>query len=263
MVIITNNALVLTDGSGGEASSAFYNIAQYVGGSWTASYIYNSHGGAADGTAFVLQTTNATALGGGGGQLGYNGIAGGSLAFEINLYNGNNETPGIAISTDGVTGLYSSAAPVSTTSTDDVAVTLNFANGVLSASLVDTTTGATYTTNHTVGSLSDLLGGNVAYIGFTGGDGGASSFQNVRNFSFQSVLPPVALSASPVTGNSSVISWSAADPTYHLQTTTSLSSPVWVAGPTPVVVNGVNQVTVNVKGGSAQQFYRLIRVVCE
>jgi len=261
--LITNNVLQLTDGRGNEASSAFYQVAQYVGGAWTASFTYNSHGGGADGTAFVLQTTNATALGGGGGQLGYAGIAGHSLAFEINLYGGNNQTPGIALATDGATGIYQAAGPVSTTGTNDIYVTLNWANGVLAVSLTDTLTAAKYSTNYPVGPLVSLLGGNVVYVGFTGSDGGVSSYQTIRNFQFRSVLPPVALSVSPAAGSSFVISWPAADPTYVLQTNVSLSNPSsWGAGPAPVESGGTNRVTVSVTSVGRQQFYRLVRVVC-
>ncbi|MGA2246153.1 MAG: hypothetical protein ABSH48_14240 [Verrucomicrobiota bacterium] len=254
---IATNTLQLTDGNGGEASSAFYNVAQYVGGNWTASYIYNSHGGAADGTAFVLQTTNPVALGGSGGSLGYGGIPGNSLAFEINLYGGNNETPGVTLALDGATGIYQSAAPVSTTSTNPISVVLSFANGVLAASLTDLRTGTNYSTNYVVGPLTSVLGGNLAYIGFTGGDGGATSFQTVSNFLFHSVLPPVALSVSPASNGKITLSWPNAD--YQVQVTSSLSSPTWTAGPTATVVNGVSQVTVSVTGSGAQ-FYRLVRV---
>ena len=237
LAIIANNVLELTDGTnGGQASSAFYAVPQYVGGSWTASFTYNSHGGSADGTAFVLQTTNATAVGGGGGQLGYNGIAGNSLAFEINLYPGNNETPGIALAFDGATGVYKTAAPVDTASTNDIYVTLNWANGVLAVSLTDAGTLAHYSTNYTVGPIASVLGDDIAYVGFTGADGGAISYQTVSNFQFQSIIPPVSLSVSPVTGNSIVLSWPTNDANFVLQTNVSLSAPAWGTGPAPVVV---------------------------
>jgi hypothetical protein len=35
----------------------------------------------------------------------------------------------------------------------------------------------------------------------------------------------------------------------------------WTAGPTPVVVSGVNQVTVTASS-VAQMYYRLVRIVC-
>lgn len=262
---ISNNVLTLTDGGAGQASTAFLTNAIYVGGVWTASYIYNSHGGGADGTAFILQNTaaNAFALGTGGSGVGYAGMNSNSLAFIINLYNGNGETPGVALSKNGITGgtIYSSALPVSTTTTNDILVTLNWASGVLTATLKDTATLATYTTNYTVGSLASILGANVAYVGFGGGDGGITSFQTVSNFQFKSVLPSVALSVSPVTGNTFVISWSAADPNYQLQMTASLAPASWVSGPSAVLVSGTYQATVSVSG-SGQKFYRLIRTVC-
>jgi hypothetical protein len=255
---ITNNTLLLTDGNGGETSSAFYTIAQYVGGAWNASYIYNSHGGGADGTAFVLQTTNPAAIGGGGGQLGYTGIAGGSLAYEINLYTGN--PLGAILATNGANGGYIPTTPVSLTTTNDILVNLSWNAGVMTVTLTDQHTLATFTTNYNVGPLSSLLGGNLAYIGFTGADGGVASTQTVRDFQFHSVLPPVGLSLSPMTGSSFVISWPNADPTYVLQTNSSLTG-TWAAGPTPVTANGTNQVTVNVSG-NPQVFYRLLRVAC-
>jgi hypothetical protein len=264
--IIANNALTLTDGGGGEASSAFYNTAQFIAGDWTASYTYNSHGGAADGTCFVLQNgTNAMALGGGGGQLGYTGI-GNSLAFQINLYNGNNETPGINLATNGNTGIYySMGTNVDVNGTNDINVKLvwNHTSGILSATLTDAVTGGSYSTNYALGTLIPPLGGNLAYVGFCGGDGGATSLQTVSNFVFSAVLPPVALSVSPVVNNSFVLSWPAADPNYVLQMSPSLSSPSWSAGPVPVNNNGTNQVTINVTSGGGVQFYRLLRIVCQ
>jgi hypothetical protein len=255
---ITNNTLLLTDGAGGETSSAFYTVAQYVGGAWNASFIYNSHGGGADGTAFVLQTTNPAAIGGGGGQLGYTGIAGNTLAYEINLYTGN--PLGATLATNGATGGYLPTTPVSLTTTNDILVNLSWNAGVMTVTLTDQHTLATYTTNYNVGSLSALLGGNLAYVGFTGADGGVASTQTVKNFQFHSVLPPVGLSVSPMTGTSFVISWPNADPTYVLQTNSSLTG-AWAAGPTPVTANGTNQVTVNVSG-NPQVFYRLQRIAC-
>lgn len=255
---ITNSVLLLTDGGGGEASSAFYKTAQFVGGSWTASFIYNSHGGAADGAAFVLQTTNATAVGGGGGDLGYHGIPGNSLAFEINLYGGNGETPGIGVATNGGTRVYQSAAPVDTTTTNDINVTLHWGNGVLTATLTDMSTLATYTTNYTLGPISGVLGGTLAYVGFTGADGGATSTQTVRNFQFHSVLPPVSLGVASISGNSIVLTWPNADTNYVLLQSSSLTS-AFVTGPAPTVVNGTNRVTVNAT--SPQEFYRLQRIV--
>jgi hypothetical protein len=262
---IANNVLELTDGGSGEASTVFYTIPQFVG-SFTASFTYQGIG-SADGVAFILQNSSsgAIALGGGGGGLGYFGISN-SVALEINLYN----IPGIAPGTNGNTygagggAVYQSTGPVDVSSGHPINFKLNWAHGVLAVSLEDTVTLATYSTNYTFGPLTPILAGSdLAYVGFSGGDGGSASVQTISNFEFNSVIPPVSLSVSPVTTNSFLITWPAADPSYVLQKTSSLKSPSWVAGPTPVVVGGVNQATVNVNGGGGQQFYRLVRVVCQ
>jgi hypothetical protein len=260
--LITNNVLLLTAGHNGEQSSAFYTNAQYVGGSWNASYIYNSHGGGADGAAFILQTTNPAALGGGGGELGYGGIAGKSLAYEFNLYGGN--PPGAFLATNGFTGPYpyQPTDPVDATSTNDILVNLSFSSGVLTVTLNEPATSATFTTNYNVGPLESLLGGNLAYIGFSGATGGVNSTQTVRNFQFHSVLPAVKMSLAPATGRSFTIAWPSADPAYVLQTNSSLTTGTWVAGPTPVNANGTNSITVNPATGGQQLFYRLQRIAC-
>jgi len=259
---ITNSVLVLTDGGGGEASSAFYTNAQYVGGSWNSSFVYNSRGGAADGAAFILQTTNPAVVGGGGGALGYNGIAGNSLALEFNLYNGNGQTIGIAIVTNGATGVYQSTGTnVNVAGTNEILVNLNWSTGVLAVTLTDLKTSKTYTTNYTAGPLTGVLGGNLAYIGFAGGDGGSTSTQTIRDFQFHSVLPAVSLQSQKV-GNNLIVSWPASS-SYALQTNSSLTTPNWGNAPLPTTVNGTNQVTMDVTTGSGVLFYRLVRITCQ
>jgi hypothetical protein len=260
--LITNNVLLLTAGNNGETSSAYYSIAQYVGGAWNASYIYNSHGGGADGAAFVLQTTNPAALGGGGGQLGYATIGGNSLAYEFNIYGPNGI--GATIATNGAatpSGGFPATGSVNVAGTNDVLVNLAWNNGVLTVTLKDLSTLATYTTNYNIGSLSALLGGNLAYIGFSGATGGVNSTQTVKNFQFHSVLPSVKLSLAPASANTFNITWPSADPSYVLQTNSSLQNSVgWAAAPPPVTANGTNTVTVTPVG--QQLFYRLLRNAC-
>jgi hypothetical protein len=261
---LSSNVLELTDGTDGEASSAFYGVAQYAG-SFTASFTYVGDGGA-DGAAFILEDSSAgtLALGGGGGALGYFGITN-SVALEFNLY----IFPGIAPGTNGNTYgsgagiIYGTTGAVHVNSADPINVDLSFANGILAVKLTDTTTFATYSTNYQFGPLTPLLGGSdLAYVGFSGADGGTSSIQTFSNFEFNSVIPPVTLAASSVTAGSFVLSWPAADTSYVLQEAASLSDrTTWSPGPTPVVVGGLNEVTVTVPHGGGEEFYRLARVV--
>jgi hypothetical protein len=209
-----------------------------------------------------LQPLGANALGEPGGDLGYGPNITNSLAFEINLYPGNGETTGITAATNGNTHVYAATGPVAVNGPDPINVTLNWNNGVLSATLEDTVTSATYSTNYVLGPLNSILGGSqFAYIGFSGGDGGATSVQTVSNFEFETIFPPVSLSVAQGAGGSVVLTWPAGDSSYVLQVTSSLSAPSWGYGPAATVVGGVNQVTVT-PGGSGPQFYRLVRNGC-
>jgi hypothetical protein len=255
---LSSGVLELTDGTGGEASSAFYAVAQYVG-AFTASFTYTGNG-EADGVAFVIEDAASTtnALGDAGGGLGCKGVTN-SLAFEIDLY--TNPNSGVDLNTNGNIGPFAVSTPVSIDSGDPIDVTLNWANGALSVMLVDTTTSTSFTTNFTAGAPSVFLGGtDLGYIGFTGGDGSLTSVQTISNFSFMPVIVPVALSSSLGNAGSLIISWPAADPNYVLEVTPSLDPATWTTGPTPVTINGVNQVMVDTAGTQAQ-FYRLVRIV--
>jgi hypothetical protein len=263
-----NNVLELTDtnSNGGEASDAFYDIAQYVG-SFYASFTYSGDGGA-DGTAFILQNSQAAtnALGEPGGALGYwssAGVMSNSVAFEFDLFSLFG-VGGIAAATNGNTGsdgngaAYTAAGPIIFDDGDPINVVLNFANGILYVNLQDTLTKVTFATNYVYGPLTNFLGGSdLAYVGFSGADGGITSVQTISNFQFN---PPVALTLSPTAANSFTLSWPVGYSAYYqLQKTTSLTPPVtWSAGPTPSVVGPMNQVTVTVNASSPKQtFYRL------
>lgn len=260
---IATNVLTLTDGTGGEASSAFYQYAQYVG-SFAASFTYTAGGNMqADGSCFILQNspTGPNALGGTGGALGYYGISN-SVALEINLYS----VAGIAFGTNGATysngggSSYQPTGNISVSSGHPIDFNLNYVNGVLGVTMKDETTLETFSTNYVVGPLTPILGSSLAYVGFSGGDGGLTSIQSITNFVFTPVITPESLSATPEAGGKVIISWPATDPNYILQVSPSLSSPSWANGPTPTMVNGHYQVTFTPVG---TEFYRLIHVGCQ
>jgi hypothetical protein len=262
---ITSNVLELTDGDNSEAATAFYVTAQYVG-TFSASFTYTAAGNkAADGAAFILQNSSAgsNALGAGGGGLGYGGMTD-SAGVQINIYGGNGlGGVGIGFGTNGAIAQTVPTGAVDVNVGDPIEFQLQYANGNLAVMLTDPMVPATYTLNYPFASLLPVLNGtDLAYVGFSGGTGGLNAIQTISNFEFNSVIPPMTLTASPVTANSFVLSWPAADPSYVLKQTGSLSA-AWGPGPTPVVVGGVNQVTVTVPGGGGQQFYRLERIVCQ
>ena len=100
----TANVLRLTPASGGQAGSAWFNIQQPVAGGFTTVFKFQFTGASAppaDGIAFVIQNSSLSALGQGGGSIGYADgggtcegapcdIGGGipnSLAVEFDTYN--------------------------------------------------------------------------------------------------------------------------------------------------------------------------------
>ena len=180
---IVNNVLTLTDGGLGEARSCFLNNPVSIT-SFTASYTYQDiGGGGADGAAFVFQNSPSgpAAIGGAGGGLGYAGIAP-SAALEMNIYAGS--TPGIAFRVNGATGgPYSSTAPVSLPSGHPINFSITYDGATVVLSMTDTVAATSFTTNYTA-DLSSIVGGNTAYIGFTGASGGVASFEQISNFVF-------------------------------------------------------------------------------
>ncbi len=191
-------------------------------GAFNASFVYQENaaaGNPADGVAFVLQNSSsgAGALGGLGVGLGYSGITP-SAAVEINIYAPN--TIGTAYATNGAAGPYTSTtATVNPASGDPIAVTLSY-NGAssLTETMSDTVTGQTYSHTYATANIASAVGGGLAYIGFTGGDGGATSNQFISNFSYQPV------NILPVTTALSVANGGTLDITNCLQTVQSLSS---------------------------------------
>ena len=168
--------LTLTDGSGSEATSSFYDYPLYIG-AFTASFTYQDvNQGGADGVAFVMQNDlrGPAALGGGGGSLGLSGITP-SAALTFNLYANSSGGMGVSFGTNGAQGLpYHSASPVALNSGDPINVSVSYDGSVVSVVLTDAVAQASFTTT-IAGNLPAILGADTAYVGFTGGDGGTTS----------------------------------------------------------------------------------------
>jgi hypothetical protein len=270
---ITDNVLTLTTNGPIEASSAFFNIPQSID-SFTASYTYIASGDkGADGTTFCLENDPAgvSALGGAGGDLGFNGITN-SAAFEINLYNNaatggegiqfgtNGATPDAAGFNGLITTPYSKPGLVNPASGDPINVQIAYSQNVFSVTLLDTTTGQSFSTNYPVDLHSVLGDTNTAYVGFTSGDYDAYSTQQVLNFSFTpggvAVLGPPLTIATGASGTF-LIAWpSTTASSYVLQQSSSLAG-LWAnVSTTPTQANGNYQVSVTATAGP--QFFRLM-----
>jgi hypothetical protein len=249
---VANNVLMLTDGVGNEGRSAFFTYPLYIR-AFSATFNYQDVSTAgADGTVFVLQNAAAgsAAVGTVGGGLGYGGMTP-SFGIEFNIF--ANNTVGIALRTNGVTGKpYTPTTPVNIASGDLIAVTVQYANGFLQLSLLDTVTSSSFTTNLGI-DLPAVLGGESAYIGFTGGSGATVANQQVSNFSY---VPCATLSAQS-TGGNVLLSWPTSIGGYNVQTRTDFNAATWQNSGAPVnVVNGQNQMLIAPAAGA--NFFQLV-----
>ncbi len=250
---ITNGLLTLSDSSGSQARSFFFQYPQYIG-AFIASFTYQASGNiAADGVSFCIQNDlrGPSALGGQGGLLGVSGIVP-SAEVELDVY--SVAGVGYAFQTNGATGGYLGTGSVNLKSGDPIGVNIYYADGQMSLSLTDAVTSASFTTNLQVGDLTEVVSNQVAYVGFTGADGGSTAIQTITNFVFVSI-PPVGVEA--ITSNSGQVFWPAVITGYQIQQNGDLSTTNWTYMTNAVsVANGLNQVAVPLNNSNA--FYRLI-----
>ena len=185
---VVADVATLTDNNGNENRSLFNNTLVNYSNGFTVQFTYTPSGAlAADGTAFVLQNDprGATALGATGGALGYGG--GGAItpsaAIQLNLFNPN--TIGTNFETNGGSGVpYTPVAPVNLAGGNPINVTLAYDGTTLTETLAEQTTTNTFTIQYAT-NLSAVLGnGGNAFVGFTGGTGGAVSTQTISNFAY-------------------------------------------------------------------------------
>jgi hypothetical protein len=184
----TANSVTLTDGVNSTSSAVWLNTPLNTTQGFTAQFTYQASGNkAADGIALAFQNEGTSALGGVGGSLGYVGITGNTAAYQMNIYNGH--AIGTNFVTTNTSGNYNITTGVNIASGDPIDVTLVYdaINQTVTETLTDTTTKGTYSHTYTGINLSTLLG-NSCYIGFTGGDGGATSIQTVSNFTLSNTV---------------------------------------------------------------------------
>ncbi|HET6574617.1 MAG TPA: autotransporter-associated beta strand repeat-containing protein, partial [Fimbriiglobus sp.] len=195
---VSGDVLTITTNANNQARSAWFNTKQPTA-AFTASFNYSRVGGSgnpADGATFTIQNQSATALGTGGGGLGYGGITP-SASLQLNIYNPNGR--GIAFRTNGAVaggGNYTATTPAvdifNSGPGSEVKFDLVYDGTNLNVKL---TQGAnTFDFPAQALDLTTLLGAN-AWVGFTGATGGENANQLFSNFVFNltgTSPPPVS-----------------------------------------------------------------------
>ena len=237
------NALRLTDGMNGEASSAFNTTAQGID-TFDTTYTF-TYGSAvppnADGMAFVIQSNDPTAIGGGYDGLGYEGMAN-SVAVKFDLWDRSGGSPtnnesgvfiagvesdnprqgvdpttvaptntSIVLKTDSkgnATGIDFHANP-----SDTYQVHLVYDGTILTETVTDMTKSVSVSQKYDV-NVPAAVNGHTAFAGFTGGTGGLNSEQDILTWKFSGqnnggavTLPAPILSASPCNPGEIDLGW--------------------------------------------------------
>jgi hypothetical protein len=260
---LDDTRLQLTSGATNQAGSAWFNTPQNIQ-NFTNDFTFQLSNPSADGMTFAIQNTSLAALSTAGGGLGYGpsdpgGAAGigKSIAIKFDLYDndgeGNNST---GLYTNGasptVPATSLSASGINLHSGDEMAVHMVYNGTTLSMTITDAVAATTFSTSWTV-NIPSIVGGNTAFVGFTGGTGGLTSSQKIENWTFvstgttptqqQASAPLFSPAAGNYTGTQSV-TLTDATPGSTIFYTTNGSTPAMTAGGSTFQFSAANPISV-------------------
>jgi MYXO-CTERM domain-containing protein len=266
----------LTDSVNNQTGSAFFTTKQTVT-SFTTTFQFqvpSTTASIADGLTFCWQNSAATALGSGGGNLGYTGVTT-SVCVKFDNYMGGGEPSA------NQTGLFADGrAPTTATGAGDLVVdltpfnidirdtlvktvVLTYDGTTLAVSITDGTD--TYTANWPI-NIPAKVGAATAWVGFTGATGGLNARQEIVNWAYTNPPPaPASLTASDDQTGQVTLTWaaSAGAVSYNVYRGTASGGPYVlvtnVAAPTTtyvdVVAPGQYYYVVTALGGGGESGY--------
>jgi hypothetical protein len=221
---INGTRLRLTDGGAAEARTAFntapVNVTQFA-----TEFSFQLTNPNADGITFTIQGLGATSVGFTGGALGYGpgqseeafGIAK-SVAIKFDLYNNDGEG-------SNSTGWYMDGASPTMPASDMTSsgvdlhsghvfqVSVSYNGTTLAWTITDASTQKSFSSSASV-NIPGTVGGNSAFVGFTGGTGGSTATQEILTWTYTAGSPAAV---QYETESSSVFSASVSSgPTYRI-----------------------------------------------
>jgi hypothetical protein len=222
---LDDSRLQLTNGGTFEAGSAFCTTPVNIT-NFTTDFTFQLSDAQADGITFTIQNSaaGASALGPDGGGLGYGpdtpggtpGISN-SVAVKYDLYNNAGEG-------DDSTGLYTNGASPTVPATDmtssgvilnsgdTMTVHITYDGTTLAMTITDSSLNKTFRTSWPI-NIPQTIGGNTAFVGFTGGTGGLTASQKIETWTYAytppaqwviqstAVSPNASLYTTPVLGS--------------------------------------------------------------
>ncbi len=216
--VSTNNLLQLTSTNGSyQDGSVFWT--QPIGvQAFTTDFAFQLSSAQGDGFTFTIQGVGATALGASGAGLGYQNI-GKSVAIKFDLYSNAGEgTDSTGVYTNGaiptVPAVDMTSSGVLLKSGDVMLAHLTYDGTTLSMTLTDQSANQVFSLSKAI-NIPQTVGGNTAYVGFTGSTGGLSAIQKILRWTY------FAQSSGPVT---SAPAFSPAGGSYSTPQNVALSS---------------------------------------
>jgi len=206
---VANNdtRLQLTNGGLNQAGSVFWNAPIGIQ-AFTTSFEFQISGDSlANGFTFCIQNVAPTALGGNSAGLGYQDIPK-SVAIKFNFYDFQSEG-------GDSTGVYTNGEPpvlpstdisssgIQLNSGDSIQAQVTYDGTTLTLNLLDLISNAKFTMSKDI-DIPQIVGGNTAYVGFTGGTGGLSASQKILTWTYTAQSAPApnpsfAISSSALT----------------------------------------------------------------
>jgi hypothetical protein len=156
----------------------------------------------ADGFTFTVQRVSNTALGGGGGSVGYIGIPN-SVAVHFRWYDNGNSISNAGVWVNGATD-NTNEVPTGFLMTNGhnykVDISYDDTNKAINLTVTDLTdtTVAPFTTQFAGIDIPGTIGGGIGYVGLTGATGGATSEQDISNWTFNGTALPFVAPVSTV-----------------------------------------------------------------
>jgi Bacterial Ig-like domain (group 3)/Chitobiase/beta-hexosaminidase C-terminal domain/Legume lectin domain len=193
--LATNDTrMQLTNGGLNEAGSVFWTTPINIQ-SFSTTFEFQLSLAQGNGFTFTIQNNAATALGGDSAGLGYAGI-GKSVAVKFDFYNyageGDDST---GVFTDGalptVPAVDISPSGIELNSGDAIIATVTYDGTTLTLNLLDLVTNKSFTYSDPI-NIPQVVGGNTAYVGFTGGTGGLSASQKLLTWTYVTPLSAAA-----------------------------------------------------------------------
>jgi hypothetical protein len=201
-----DSRLQLTNGGLNQAGSVFWNTPVGVQ-AFTTTFEFQVSGDAqANGFTFCIQNApqGVNALGGISSGLGYEGILK-SVAVKFNFYDFNSEgADSTGVYTNGDAPVMPStdisASGIQLNSGDAIQAQLSYDGTTLTLKLLDLISNKTFTMSQAI-NIAQFVGGDTAYVGFTGGTGGLSASQKILTWTYNAQTVPTPTPSFAMSGS--------------------------------------------------------------